>query len=104
MADQLLNAPQFVKGVQVYVSASFTNASGSLVDPTGVVFKWKLKNGSTTTLTYGVDAALVKDATGVYHVTFTPSSAGIHYIQWTTTGTTLVGAWESTIVITESNF
>lgn len=103
MAD-LMAAPQFVKGVQVYVSASFTNAAGTLVDPTGVVFKWKIKNGSATTLTYGVDAALVKDTVGVYHVTFTPSTAGIYYIQWTTTGTDLVGAWEGTVVIIESNF
>lgn len=103
MAD-LLNAPQFVKGVAVYVSTTFTNTAGVLVDPTGVVFKWKIKNGSATTLTYGVDAALVKDTTGVYHVTFTPSTAGIYYIQWTTTGTDLVSAWEGTVVITESNF
>lgn len=96
--------PQYILGSQIYSSVTFTNAAGTLVDPTGVLFKYKLSNGSTTTLTYGVDAALVKDSTGVYHVYWTPGAAGIYYMRWETSGTAMVGAHESTVVIRSSNF
>lgn len=96
--------PQYVLGAQIYLSATFTNAAGSLVDPTGVLLKYKVSNGSTTTLTYGVDAALVKDSTGMYHAYFTPGSAGTYYFRWETSGTAMVGAYEGTFVIRSSNF
>ena len=100
----LADAPQYILGSQLYISGSFTSAAGDLVDPTGVLFKYKLSNGSTTTLTYGVDAALVKDGTGLYHVYFTPGTAGTYYFRWETTGTTTVGAYEGSFTIRSSNF
>lgn len=102
--DNLFNAPQYIKGAQVYLSASFTDAAGDLIDPTGVVLKYKIQNGTATTLTYGVDAALVKDSTGVYHCYITPSTAGVYYYRWEASGTTSTGAVEGLFVIVESKF
>jgi hypothetical protein len=55
-------------GDLVRISAAFTNAAGTAVDPTAVFAKYKDPSGNTTTLEYLVDAALVKDSTGNYHV------------------------------------
>lgn len=59
----------YEQGAVVRVSTEFLDANGAAVDPTKVFFSYLPEVlGSTTTLTYGVDAAVVKDSTGNYHV------------------------------------
>lgn len=60
----------YKNGQKVRCSVDF-KVDDVLTDPTTVTFKYKKPSGTTTTLVYGTDAAVVKDATGQYHVDVT---------------------------------
>ena len=62
-------------------------SGGTNVDPAAVMFKVKSPGGVVTTYTYGQDAALVRDATGVYHVDVSASEAGVYFYRFWSTGT-----------------
>lgn len=62
-------------------------SSGSNVNPTAVMFKVKTPAGVVTTYTYGTDAALVRDSTGVYHVDVSAAEAGEYVYRFWSTGT-----------------
>jgi hypothetical protein len=72
----------------VVMSCQFKLSNGALTDPGSVSVKIKGPTGSITTLTYGVDDAVVKDSVGKYHATFTiPSNgSGIWTYQFTGIG------------------
>ncbi|MGD9539100.1 MAG: hypothetical protein AB7P52_17845 [Alphaproteobacteria bacterium] len=75
-------------GAKVRVSGQFHDlATGDPVDPAAVVFTVKPPSGSVVIYTYGVDAELVKDATGGYHVDVDASIAGTWRYRWHSTGT-----------------
>ena len=74
-------------GDVVRQTGTFTNSAGAAADPTGVTFSYTDPNGTTTSLVYLTDAALVKDSTGVYHVDITASIEGIYRWRWLSTGT-----------------
>jgi RPA family protein len=75
------------KGDLVRVTGTFTNAAGTAIDPTMVKFQVLNPAGTTTTYTYGVDAALVKSAVGVYYVDISADVTGIYYYRFYSTGT-----------------
>lgn len=64
----------------------FTNTAGTVIDPAAVFFKVKDPNGTVTTYTYGVDAALVKSAVGTYYVDVNANVAGTWYYRFYSTG------------------
>jgi hypothetical protein len=74
-------------GDVVRLTGTFTNSAGAAADPTTVTFSYTDPNGTTTTLVYLTDAALVKDSTGVYHVDIAASIEGIWRWRWLSTGT-----------------
>jgi len=74
-------------GDLVRVTGTFTTAAGVALDPTALYLKYKNPAGTVTTLTYGVDAAVVKDSTGVYHVDISATTAGVWMYRWYSTGT-----------------
>ena len=69
--------PQFI--------GTFT-VNGVRTDPTAVVFKIQDPSGNETTYTYGVDAALVKDSTGVYYVFYVMDEGGEWTVRFNGTG------------------
>lgn len=71
----------------VRISASFKNSASSLIDPTSASMLYKDPSGSKTSLVYAVDAALVKDNTGLYHVDLTIDESGRWYTRWSSSGT-----------------
>lgn len=73
-------------GDQPRFSAEF-RVSGTLTDPTSVKFKYLSPSGTETTLTYGVDAALVRVSAGNYYVDLTLTEAGLWTLRWTSSGT-----------------
>ncbi len=77
----------YQKGDLVRVTGTFTNSAGTAIDPTAVFFAYTNPAGTTTTVQYSVDAAVVKSATGVYYVDVNASSAGRWYWRWYATGT-----------------
>lgn len=75
------------KGDLVRAAAAFTTTAGAATDPSAVFAKYTTPAGTVTTLTYGVDAALVKDSTGNYHVDIDASSVGTWTYRFYSTGT-----------------
>jgi hypothetical protein len=62
-------------------------SSGTNVNPEAVMCKVKAPSGKVTTYTYGTDAALVRDSTGVYHVDVSVAVAGDYIYRFESTGT-----------------
>lgn len=75
-------------GDLVRISAAFTNAAGTVVDPTAVFAKYKDPSGITTALTYGAvgSEALVRDSTGNYHVDVNADESGVWRYRFYSTG------------------
>lgn len=90
-------------GDVVRVDVEFRDTAGALVDPTTVVFKIKNPVGQTTTYTHGVDAQLVKDAVGKYHVDVEPAIQGVWTYRWEGSGANK-GAEEANFTVRESEF
>lgn len=73
-------------GDLIRVSAAFTSA-GAAIDPTAVTAKVKAPTGTTTTLVYGVDAGLIKDSVGNYHIDVSATEMGTYVYRFAATGT-----------------
>lgn len=85
-------------GDVVRVTGTFTDASDDPADPSGVQLAYEGPTGTATTLTYGVDAEVVKASTGSYYVEITPDACGDWHYRWTGTGTG-AGAQEGQFVV-----
>ena len=84
--------------------ATFTNTSGTAVDPATITFKAKVpRSGTITTYVYSVDPQLIKEDTGVYYVHFVPTTHGEWYYRWAGTGANAAAA-EKTFNIRDSAF
>lgn len=88
----------YLIGVQVRLSATFATSAGVATDPTTVIVKYAAPGASVVTKTYGVDAAVVKDSTGHYHIDLDLSTAGEWSYRWTGSGT-LVAAAETQMIV-----
>lgn len=73
-------------GDEIRCTGTFTDADGTAQDPTAVMFAYKDPSGTTTTLTYGTDAALIKSDTGVYYVDLDIDESGIWRYRFYSTG------------------
>lgn len=92
----------FTVGAQVRLQATFKVADVS-TDPTAITFKIRAPSGNVTTYVHGVDAQLVKSATGIYYVDWTTSAEGVH--AWRMAGTGVaVAAEESSFLVKDSPF
>lgn len=80
-------ANHYQKGDLVRATGTFSDSDGVAQDPTAVFCKYTNPAGTTTTLEYGVDAALVKSATGIYYVDVDASTAGAWRYRFYATGT-----------------
>ena len=96
-------AGQYDTGDVARCSVTFKDLTGTTVDPSTVVLEIKLPDGSLVTYTYLVDAAVVKDALGKYHVDHLLTQGGIHYYKWTGSGT-VYAAEESQFFVKISQF
>lgn len=72
-------------GDLVRVSGAFT-VSDVDTDPTTVTVLYRDPSGNLTTLVYGEDASVVKDATGQYHLDISPDETGKWWFRWVGTG------------------
>lgn len=76
-------------GSSIRFSVEIKNASGTLIDPTTLTFELNSPEAEgVVSYVHGVDAELVKDATGQYHVDeIMPLPPGKWEWEWTSTGT-----------------
>lgn len=80
----LMNA--YLVGQQVRVWARFVDADGDVVDPTVIMLKYATPAGETTTLTYGENVAVVREATGEYYAEFVATQPGAWRYRWESSG------------------
>lgn len=69
-----------VVGNPIRLTASFADATGTLVDPTAVTVHLTLPDGTIST------PAATRDSTGVYHYDYTTVQTGIHQYYFAGTG------------------
>ena len=97
-------ANTYDKGDLVRISASCKDSAGALVNPTGLLFKYKVGSGATTTYTYGTDEEVVRTGTGIYYVDLSLTEDDTHYYyRWEATGTGQA-AEEGELVVKDSRF
>ena len=90
-------------GDVVRISAGFTNASAAAADPTAVTVSYRNPStGAVSELNYGVDAEVIKDSTGNYHMDITTANHGIYYYKWEGSGA-VVATVEGFFEVRESN-
>lgn len=66
---------------------NYFDVDGTPINPTTVVFKLKHpSDGAIITYTYGVDAQVVRDDVGTYHVDYVPDVAGTWVYSWDASG------------------
>lgn len=68
------------------IAITFRDEDGTPTDPTTVMLVLTDPVGTATTFTFGVDAGLIKDSTGVYHMDYTPTIAGRFLVRWIGSG------------------
>lgn len=74
-------------GDRVRCTGTIEQTDGTNIDPTTVKAWYRNPAGTVTTLTYGVDVALVKSAVGVYYFDLDADTAGNWYYGFYSTGT-----------------
>lgn len=87
----------------VRLAGTFKNQSDAFVDPGGVRVKVKNPLGTSTTYVYGVDAGVMKDATGQYHLDIDADTEGTWYYRWEGL-TSNKGADEESFLVRDSQF
>ena len=96
-------ANNYDKGDLIRVTGTFTDSDGAAQDPTAVLCKYTDPGDNTTTLTYGVDAELVKSAVGIYYVDVDADESGDWWYRFYSTGTGQAAA-EGFFRVEESKF
>ena len=91
-------------GAVYEVRVPFTNEDSVAVDPTTVIMRYRKPDGSRTTLTYGVDAEVIKESVGVYTVDLSIDQAGVWTYRWEGSGGAVTAADEETFTVKESRF
>ncbi len=93
---------EYTLGTVVRVTGTF-KTNNVVADPSAVTVTIKTPLGVETTLTYGVDNAVVRSSTGIYYYNYTPALEGRYAFRWAGTGTN-AGAEEGTFDVKESLF
>jgi len=73
---------QYDVGDAVRCQGSFTNQSGSAIDPDTVFFQWRDPSGTLTTKEYDTDDEVKRSGTGVYYIDLNINSAGSWHYRW----------------------
>lgn len=90
-------------GDQVRLCVTFSDSDGVAVDPTVITLKYATPAGAVTTLVYGTDAAVSREATGEYYADIVPTTAGIWRYRWYSSGT-ITAAAEGNFSVRRSQF
>ena len=81
-----MTVESFNKGDLIRCSAVYTDDAGVEIDPAGVFFRVAAPDGTQTPYTYGVDAELVRDSQGNYHLDVDGDSSGLWTVKFFSTG------------------
>ena len=82
--DPTTGVYQYNIGDLLRLQATFTNLSGTKVDPTTIVLKVKNPAGAITTYTYPTN--ITRSSTGVFYYDYAVLASGAHYFNWAGSG------------------
>lgn len=85
----------FQVGDKPRITGEFRTSNDILVDPAQVYAKVKDPSGVITSYHYGVDAALIKSAVGIYYIDIDADESGTWYYRFYSTGTAQAADEES---------
>lgn len=88
--------------IRLKTSTAF-NVDGVATDPTTITVQIKKPDGTVLTYVYGVDAEVVRDGVGLYHVDINLDQVGTWYYRFAGTGA-CVAAAETEFYVLESEF
>lgn len=93
----------YTLGRKIRLTVTITNANtGVAVDPDNLTLTVRNRDTeASTAYVYGVDALIIRSATGVYYADVTPNDDGNYAYRWSCTGT-IEDAVEDTFVIHKS--
>lgn len=78
---------EFVINNPARIKIFIATVAAVLTDPSALRFEYRKPNDETTTLlTYGVDGAVVKETTGIYHVDLPNDVGGTWKWHWESDG------------------
>lgn len=89
-------------GTSVQLQGQFLDVSSLPFDPASVRAKVKLPSGAVSSYTYGVDAALVKDNVGVYHLDILVTTPGTYFYRFESDNDS--ASFEGSFAVKASNF
>lgn len=72
----------YIVGEVAHISLGVADIGGAPADPGALTLKIKAPGSAVTTLTYGVDAAIVRDGVGAFHADIGLSAAGQWAYRW----------------------
>ena len=90
-------------GDVVRLTGTFKNQAGAFVDPGGVRVRVKNPLGTATVYVFGVDAGVIKDSVGNYHLDIDADQEGVWFYRWEGI-TTNKGAGEHSFEVRDSQF
>jgi hypothetical protein len=92
-------------GDLVRVTGTWEDADGTDTDPAGTItFKFTDPSANTVTYTYGVDAELIKSATGIYYVDVSIDEHGTWWYRFASGAGSGQAAAEAFFLIRDSRF
>lgn len=91
-------------GTEIRITLTITDDACVATDPTTLKVKTHAPNGVVTTYTYGTDAALQRQTTGIYIFDVTPNAPGRWDYRLETTGTGTVITKEAHFYVQDSPF
>jgi hypothetical protein len=91
----------YLVGEAARISLRVADIDGATADPGTLKLKVKAPGGAVTTLTYGVDADVMRDGLGQFHADIVLPAAGQWAYRWELTAPN-TGAAEGVIVVAKS--
>jgi len=86
------------------VEVEFRDSTKALADPAVVTFEWHDPDGNVTVWTYLIDAEIVKDGVGLYHVNLPMTERGRFPWEWVGTGNDVDASDSGVLCARESVF
>lgn len=94
---------EYTVGTRVRISATITDISDVLTDPTNLTFKFIDPLDVETEYVYLTDPELVNDGVGLFHVDLTITISGAWHYRYETTGNVVIAS-ESFLLGSVSRF
>ena len=77
-----MSDPLYLVGESARIHVRVADISGAVIDPVSLVLRVKTAGGAVTAYTYGMNAEVVRESTGIYHADIALPTAGQWSYRW----------------------